>query len=351
MFSTFESDNADELWSQVANAYRHGRFDHQKSRFGDTFELLHAALSLSQPRQRWVFSRKPVINVAFALVETVWMIRGRSDATFLNHFNRSLPKFAGTTENYYGAYGKRLRQSFCIDQLERAYHVLSTNPDSRQVVLQIWNPSQDLPDVNGVQSAADIPCNISSLLKVRNGRLEWTQIMRSNDLYRGLPYNLVQFTTLQEVLAGWLRLEVGEYSHLSDSLHVYSDNASCIQSDTRVPNLWNSDNLALPKVESDAAFSSLESLIEMIISSKASAADLAKEVLRIDLPTCFRNQAIIIAAEGVRRLGDARLARSMIENCSNAALNYLFSAWLDRTEVGLKLHSTSSPTPSGCLEN
>ncbi len=332
MFSTFESNNADELWSQIANAYRNGRFDNQTSRFGDTFELLHAALSLTQPRQRWVFSRKPVINVAFALVETVWMIRGRSDAAFLNYFNRSLPKFAGSTETYHGAYGNRLRRSFCIDQLERAYHVLAANPDSRQVVLQIWNPSLDLPGANGLQSAADIPCNISSLLKVRNGRLEWTQIMRSNDLYRGLPYNLVQFTTLQEVLAGWLRLEVGEYSHLSDSLHVYSDNTSHIQNGTKVDSLWNSDDLALPKVESDVGFRSLESLIELIINCRATSAELATLALKLELPPCFRNQAIIIAAEGVRRLGDARLARSMIENCSNPALNSLFAAWLDRTE-------------------
>lgn len=45
--------------------------------------------------------------------------------------------------------------------------------------------------------------------------------MRSNDVHRGLPYNVVQFTTLQEVMAGWLGLEVGGYHHWSDSLHLY----------------------------------------------------------------------------------------------------------------------------------
>ncbi len=45
--------------------------------------------------------------------------------------------------------------------------------------------------------------------------------MRSNDHFRGLPHNLIQFTTVQEVLAGWLGISLGSYHHYSDSLHVY----------------------------------------------------------------------------------------------------------------------------------
>ena len=61
----------------------------------------------------------------------------------------------------------------------------------------------------GNPSAEDIPCNLSSLLKIRKNQLEWMQINRSNDIYRGLPYNIVQFTTLQELMASWLGIEVG----------------------------------------------------------------------------------------------------------------------------------------------
>lgn len=69
-----------------------------------------------------------------------------------------------------------------IDQLERAYHALIGKPHTRQVVLQIWEPKVDLPRLSGDESAADVPCNIVSMLKVRNGKLEWTQILRSNDV-------------------------------------------------------------------------------------------------------------------------------------------------------------------------
>ena len=37
------------------------------------------------------------------------------------------------------------------------------------------------------------------MLKVRDDEMEWTQVIRSNDLFRGVPYNLVQFTAPGEL--------------------------------------------------------------------------------------------------------------------------------------------------------
>jgi thymidylate synthase len=41
--------------------------------------------------------------------------------------------------------------------LERAYQALSKNPESRQVVLQIWDSTVDLPATDGKPSAEDVP--------------------------------------------------------------------------------------------------------------------------------------------------------------------------------------------------
>ena len=73
-------------------------------------------------------------------------------------------------------------------------------------MLQIWDPCQDLPDQDGKPVSEDIPCNVMALLKIRNGHLYWTQVMRSNDVMRGLPYNIIQFTMLQELFAAWRQL-------------------------------------------------------------------------------------------------------------------------------------------------
>jgi thymidylate synthase len=46
--------------------------------------------------------------------------------------------------------------------------------------------------------------------------------MRSNDVWLGLPYDLFTATILQELMAGWLGVELGTYHHHVDSLHLYA---------------------------------------------------------------------------------------------------------------------------------
>ena len=332
MFRSFQAPTADELWRQIAAALEGEEGHGQSSRVGATREILHAGLCLEDPRQRWVCSRQPALNVAFALAEVVWMVRGRNDAAFLNYFNTRLPNFAGEGTTYHGAYGRRLRAGFGLDQLERAYLALRHNPDGRQVVLQIWDPRQDLPDEQGRAVAADIPCNVSALLKVRGGALEWMQVMRSNDLHLGLPHNLVQFTCLQEILAGWLGLEPAAYHHLSDSLHLYERDIGKYRMAAVAPALAaNTDRLSLPKAESDAAFATLEAAVERVILTSTrvvAVASLAES--HPELPPALSNWLRVFCAEGVRRRGEGALACEVIAGCTSLALVELYDAWLRR---------------------
>src|SRR5689334_16561053 len=111
MFHVFDGKTADDAWQKLASAFREeGRAAQQVSRSGLTHEILRAAISIDDPRQRWVLSRQPSINPAFAIAEVVWILTGRNDAAFLNYFNRQLPSFAGHADIYHGAYGHRLRQ-------------------------------------------------------------------------------------------------------------------------------------------------------------------------------------------------------------------------------------------------
>ena len=45
--------------------------------------------------------------------------------------------------------------------------------------------------------------------------------MRSSDIILGLAYDVPAFTTIQEILANELGVELGEYVHTSNSLHCY----------------------------------------------------------------------------------------------------------------------------------
>lgn len=219
-------------------------------RTGDVLELLHTFVSIENPRQKWVYDRIPPISISFALAEVVWIMNGEERSEVINYWNPRLSDFAGNGDIYYGAYGKRIRSHFGFDQLERSYYALQNVPESRQVVIQIYDVGKDFPIDNGQPRSEDIPCNICSLLKVRDGKLEWSQIMRSNDILLGMPYNFVQFTSLQEILAGWLGLEVGSYNHYSDSLHLYCRDFNKIGIGQE-QELENTDSLSLGRNESE----------------------------------------------------------------------------------------------------
>lgn len=333
MFKVFEGVTADEVWGKVASSFRGGGGTVQSSRAGQTYEILHSAMSISDPIQRWVTSRQPPINIAFAVAEVVWIMTGRNDSAFLNYFNKQLPKYAGYCATYHGAYGHRLRHHLGVDQLERAYQVLRIKPNSRQVVLQIWDGRSDLPNSSGEEASPDIPCNVVSILKVRSGKLEWMQILRSNDLYRGLPYNLVQFTTLQEIVAGWLGLEVGEYNQISNSLHVYESDLEYISSSSPNHHAVNVDSLAFPKEESDEYFNELAHNIETIINQMVPANELLSIVHKSNLPQAFRNMLAILCAEGVRRRSQQDVLSDVMNECTNPVYNYLYERWLSRLRV------------------
>jgi len=270
------------------------------------------------------------MNIAFALAEAIWIMAGRNDSAFLNYFNTGLPKYCGNGPTYHGAYGHRLRKRFNMDQLARAYETLRKNPESRQVVLQIWDGVADLPTIDGRPSSEDVPCNIVAMLKVRDSALEWTQIMRSNDVFRGLPYNLVQFTTLQEILAGWLGLDVGTYNHVSDSLHVYERDLDQIKSLRPVPIEENTDSFALSKPDFDLVFPELEEGSNNITDEACTVEYLVGKVNNCTLPAAYRNVLCVLCAEGVRRRKQSCRIDEIMAHCTNPAYTQLYDRWLSR---------------------
>ena len=315
----FSGPTADHVWCQISDAFRESEVARrQDSRGGPTREILHAAISIENPRCRWVISRNPTIDVAFALAEIVWIIRGRRDLKFLEFWNRKLSKYVGAGPELHGSYGHRLRVHLGTDQLKRAYDSLRHEPNTRQVVLQIWDSAIDLPAADGSPADQDIPCNVASLLKVRDGKLEWTQIIRSNDVFLGVPYNFVQFTSLQEIVAGWMGIECGSYNQISDSLHVYEkDLAGVIDAVDSSSRCINQDSLALEWDESDFVFCELERRIERMIDPHIGPVELEDLSTWDSAPQSYRNILDVLVARALSRHRYHKAAERVIAMCKN----------------------------------
>lgn len=323
-------ETANEVWLRAAQWFTSGMSGQQDGRGGETRETLHAVLAIADPQQRWIPSRRPALNPAFAIAEVVWILAGRDDSAMLNFFNPKLPQFAGATEFYHGAYGHRLRRALGLDQLVRAADALFHNPDSRQVVLQIWDAKRDLPDAQGRPANTDVPCNLVSLVKLRSGRLHWTQVLRSNDLVLGVPHNIVQFTYLQEVLAGWLGVPLGQYTHLSDSLHVYQRDFGHVGDVVEVNPEPNEDSVALPREVSVPAWVDLEQRATRMTARDLTRDEFGRVLNAEDAPVPFRNLLSLLCADAARRRHWHELEDQSVELCHNPALLQLWDGWISR---------------------
>ncbi|MEK3698066.1 thymidylate synthase [Paenibacillus sp. FSL R10-2199] len=327
MTHLFSGTTANDVWCQAYNKLTGSEnVGIVESRSGDTYELLHTVFSISNPRERWVTYRNPSISIAFALAEVIWILAGSNDSEIINFWNPPLQRYAGNGSIYHGAYGYRIRKRYGRDQFNDAYNTLMNNPNSRQAVMLIWNPEDDQPDFLGAPVSPDIPCNICSMLKIRNAKLEWTQILRSNDIYRGVPYNFIQFTMLQEILAGWLNVELGLYTHFSDSLHLYESDLSklSILQNSTPP---NQDNLMLDKQTSSKLLDEIFNKMRVI-----STGDIKENVLcRIASLNsgyqAYDNIMFIIAAYAARRYGYKELKNHLINNCQSDLYKHLWNSW------------------------
>jgi hypothetical protein len=130
-------------------------------------------------------------------------------------YNSRAGDFSDDGETNYGAYGERMYRDGALPKL---INLLKSDPDTRRASLPIYF-REDI----GADSK-DVPCNVFTMWKLREGRLHLTVINRSNDIHWGLfAVNFCQFSMLQEVVAYCVGANVGTQTHLSNSLHVYTD--------------------------------------------------------------------------------------------------------------------------------
>jgi thymidylate synthase len=340
-------EGASVTWQKAASRIlRNG--EEQQSRIGKTREMRHVVLDVHNPIDRVVFSRP--INPAFAIAEVIWILAGANRSEFIKFWNPRLVNYLDQNKDYFhGAYGYRIGSSPKLsaraekslrvvpnnfsekfDQLKQAIEILENHPSSRQVVLQIWSSELDFPNPN--PRSLDIPCNVFGHLLLRNNKLEWTQMMRSTDLVWGLPYNFIQWTTIQEIVAGWLDVSVGNHVLISNSLHVYEHHWNQLErwSRTKKPS-----NIGLPLSVKLRSYDEWQFIFSLIVDF---ALDLVEsrtrdEIITVtergsDFPKGYGEWAYLLGADALRRKGYREEAKEIILKSGR----YWSESWLNWEE-------------------
>ena len=341
----FEGKSVSEVWDKSYNClFEEINNSRQDSRIGKTVELMKVGFTVTNSRDRWILNRQPMISPAFAIAEIFWILDGRNKSNFINTWNPLMKKYSGDTENYYGAYGERLKYNFDINQIEQAYDTLSRNPNSRQAVLQIWDVKKDLPKIDGKPNSEDIPCNISSILKIRNNKLEWSQIMRGNDLFRGTPYNFIQFTTLQEIMAGWLNIDIGEYFYFTDSLHIYESDLNKFTKRKDDLFISNNDKLLFNKKQFDKFFPKCMEILDKVKNDGVKEDDIINLKNCNVIPQEYKNLLSLPLAYLSLKSNDLKLVSELEQLCTNKLLLTVWNLWKEeRYKTNKYLEKNSLP--------
>lgn len=192
------------------------------SRNGEILEVpVPVTTHYMRPWERVLFDPIRDANPYFHFFEALWMLAGRRDLKFLAQFNRQMAEYSDNGRTLRAAYGYRWRNHFLRDQVNAVIRRLCADPNDRRSVISMWDTRKDFDVVS-----KDIPCNMNVAFRLRGGYLGMTVSNRSNDMLWGAyGANIVHMSMLQELVAGCLRVDIGSYWQVSNSFHVYTDNA------------------------------------------------------------------------------------------------------------------------------
>lgn len=204
----------------------------QDSRNGPVRQLDDFTIALESPFRALPVGTGRKLNRKIAAAEALQLIGGFSDPEWLCNIAPQFKRFRedGNIKGgwFHGAYGVRIAS---YAQLDVAVERLREDVPSRQAVVTIWDP-----EVDTEPNHLDYPCTVALGFSVRNGQyLDARAVMRSNDAWLGLPYDLFQFTQLQLSLCNVLNLLPGAYTHTAWSMHLYEADLEASYAVDQVP--------------------------------------------------------------------------------------------------------------------
>lgn len=193
-----------------------------------TLERRNHSFEIADGRDRIVPLKGNHIRATLAVGRFLWMMAGNDRLDDVRFYESSglggdrkkgVGQFSADGLSISGSnYGQRLlRPRPGIDQVAACIERVRQDPNTRRAAMTVYQPE------DAGRESFDIPCTFGVLLSPRDGRLHQTVVMRSNNAWMLLPYNIFEFSLLGELIASESDLDVGSYHHFAVSMHLYED--------------------------------------------------------------------------------------------------------------------------------
>lgn len=194
-------------------------------------ENLGVALEITNPISSLYSNQRRGSQNKYIAGEFLWYFLGRKDVEYIKKYSSFWERIQnedGTVNSSYGYLLFKNRNQFDFTQYEWAMNSLIADSDSRQAIMHF-----NLPD-HQYSGNKDFVCTMYGIWQIRDNKLNFTIHMRSNDAILGTPTDIAFFTMLQQQAALHLRskypnLQVGKYTHIVDSYHIYGTNYQLVE--------------------------------------------------------------------------------------------------------------------------
>ncbi len=157
--------------------------------------------------------------------ELLWFLRGDSNVRWLQENGvRIWNEWADDDGELGPVYGVQWRSwptpdGGHIDQIARVLEQLTTDPDSRRIIVSAWNVAE-------LDTMALAPCHAFFQFYVADGRLSCQLYQRSADLFLGVPFNIASYALLTHMIAQQTGLEVGDLVWTGGDCHIYDNHVT-----------------------------------------------------------------------------------------------------------------------------
>ena len=213
------ADNIDEAfikWYELLSS----NTEEQDSRDGEVVgEVINAITVINDPTRCIMKNDIRKLPMRYCIGELLWYISGNDHLSAIQHFSSAWDRMSDNGKTVNSNYGNLIMNYYGFDQLKMCEQILSNNPNSRQAIIHL-KPARDVLSY----PTKDLPCTVSLQFFIRDHKLYLITYMRSNDIWMGFPYDVFQFTCLQIYLAMRLDVDLGTYTHIAGSLHLYKRN-------------------------------------------------------------------------------------------------------------------------------
>lgn len=174
-------------------------------------ELMGVTFKIEDARWNLFVSEARKISYRFAIAEWLWIWYGHNDVRTIAQYNKNIAQFSDNGVTFFGGYGVPIQL-----QWDHVIERLKKDASSRQAVIVIYKQPY--------YETKDVPCTIALQFLIRDDKLHTLAMMRSSDVWLGIPYDAFNFSMLGNILAAQLGVEQGSLTFFLGSSHLYETN-------------------------------------------------------------------------------------------------------------------------------